>query len=74
MGLSAIWKKKLHGNGPVIARGEAESNLGMLQVHFFLFHSNTCGYLLIIHILLITRKMFPITGRASSFLVFLYAG
>ena len=30
MGLSAIWKKKLHGNRQVIARGEAECNLGLL--------------------------------------------
>ena len=30
MGLSAIWEEKLHGNRPVIARGEAESNLGLL--------------------------------------------
>ena len=29
MGLSAIWKK-LHGNRQVIARGEAECNLGLL--------------------------------------------
>ena len=30
MDLSAIWKKKFHGNRPVIARGEAECNLGLL--------------------------------------------
>ena len=35
MGLSAIWRKKLHGNRQVIA-------------FFFKLHSKTCGYLLII--------------------------
>ena len=35
MGLGAIWKKKLHDNRPVIARREAECNLGLLQVNFF---------------------------------------
>ena len=35
MGLSAIWRKKLHGNRQVIARGEAECNSGLLCVQFF---------------------------------------
>ena len=46
MGLSAIWKK-LHGNRPVIARGEAECNLGRPIVSA-IFNSSPCGYLLVI--------------------------
>ena len=48
MDLSVIWKKKLHGNRHVIAKGEAECNLPVVSVIFIKLHSKTCGYLLII--------------------------
>ena len=47
MGFSVIWKK-LHGNRQVIARGEAECNLGMCECNLKKLHSKTCGYLLVI--------------------------
>ena len=47
-GFECKLEKKVHANRLVIAQGEAKCILGLLCAIFLQFHSNPCGYLLII--------------------------
>ena len=39
MGLSAIWKKKLHGNRPIIARGKVQK-IALKPMWLLINHTN----------------------------------